>query len=434
MRFLLEIKTIMICVIFLFSTNPILTTADSPIQHETNYDENTIIDLINQVNESQIVYYYEHLLEFGVRYTGTENCSKAGDWIYSEFENMQLEVEYHHWQTEGYESRNIIATLPGSDPSSTAEFIICAHYDTFIDSPGANDDGSGVVSILTIAKILSTHSFNHTIRFIAFSGEEVGTYGSYNYAKEAYQQKNNIIAVLNLDIIGFAETSHGGKILRYFHEGPSTWIAHFAQDTAKKYNNIIDMYIESLPSYPGADNQAFVDYGYDGVWIAQHDPNRVGHSPNDTFEHINVTYHKKVTKIMLAVLVEMAITPIPIQVIIRTPLEAMGYIHDNPIIELPFYDYYFQRLRGITIAIGRPIARVEVLCKDPVDYVVFSINDVFTYWDSDPPYEWEIQGKFYPLFGRHTLKASAYSQTGEYDVDEMDIIFFTPSYQYGKWF
>ena len=179
-----------------------------------------------------MVYYYENLLNFGVRYTGTDNCSKAGDWIFNEFSKMNLSVAYNYWETNGYSSRNIVATIPGADMSSTAEFILCAHYDTVEHSPGANDDGSGIVSILSIAEILSSYSFNHTIRFIAFSGEEVGTYGSYNYAKEAYKRKDNIIAVLNLDIIGFAETTHGGNILRYFHEKPSTWIAQFAQNIA----------------------------------------------------------------------------------------------------------------------------------------------------------------------------------------------------------
>jgi hypothetical protein len=52
---------------------------------------------------------------------------------------------------------------------------------------------------------------------------------------------------------------------------------------------------------------------------------------------------------------------------------------------------------------------------------------MFIFWDDTPPYEWKIQGKFYPLIGRHTLKVYAYSETNEYDIDQMDIIFFTRS-------
>jgi len=427
-----KILTFLIIFLFIFLTTS--TFYAKPLDENIHLlSSETIIDLIKQINESRLTYYFKQLLSFGVRYTGTENCTRAGDWLYQEFKHMNLSVEYHDWSLKGYTSRNIVATLPGSNQESSAEFILCAHYDTVINSPGANDDGSGIVAVLTIAEILSKYSFNHTIRFIAFSGEEVGTYGSFSYAKKAYERGDNIIAVLNLDIIGYAETSHGGRILRFFHEDPSEWIAGFAENSAMKYKDIVDIYIESLPSYPGADNQAFVDYGYGGVWIAQHDANSVGHSPNDTFDHINITYQKKVTQIMLAVLSELANKPIPIQAIIRSPLEAKGYIQDKPVIDLFIIDQYFHRLRAITIVVGRPLAQVDVLSNDPIEYVVFSINDVFTYWDSQPPYEWIIQGKFYPLFGRHTLKVDAYTTTGEHASDEMEILFFTISYQYGKW-
>ncbi len=386
-----------------------------------------ITEMVNSINETRVLYFFQNLLSFGIRYTGTTNCTQAGNWIYNEFEEMGLDVEFHEWKIKNFESRNLVATLHGNDTSSNAIFIICAHYDTIKISPGANDDGSGIVAVLCIAEILSKYSFNHTIKFIAFSGEEVGTYGSFTYARDAYKKGDNIVAVLNLDIIGYAETIEGGKILRFFHEEPSTWIAEFAKTVSEKYENILDITVESLPNYPGADNQAFVDYGYDGVWIAQHDPNWVGHSENDTLDYINLTYQIKSTKLMLSVLTELAIKPINIQVILRAPLEAKLYIQNYPVINIQFTKFYFQRMRGITIAIGKPVAIAETICKENIKYVIFVIDDIFIFWDDTPPYEWKIEGKFYPLIGRHTLKVYAYSETNEYDVDQMDIIFFTIS-------
>jgi len=426
------ISTLLICIILTTTSIIQFTNAEENIKTISNGNPE-IINMINQIDEEIHRKYYNGLLNFGVRYTGTENCTRAGEWIYESFTDMGLVTEYHEWEYKNFQSKNIVATLPGTDTSSNAIFIICAHYDTVINSPGANDDGSGVVSVLAIAEILSEYSFNHTIRFIAFSGEEVGTYGSFNYAVEAYNNEDNIIAVLNLDIIGFAETTLGGRVLRFFHEEASSWIAEFASEISDKYKESFDLNVEDLPNYPGADNQAFVDYGYDGVWIAQNDPNRVGHSPNDTMDYINLTYHVKVTKLMLAILAELALRPIDIQVIIKTPLEGYGYFNNNPMIPLPFPEYYFLRLRGITVLLGRAISNVEVQCKEDIKQVVFSIDNLFTYWDTEPPYEWNIQGKFYPLLGRHKLKVNAYSETGKMDSDEMEIIFFTLSYQYGRW-
>ena len=422
---------ILVCCSLLFPISTFSSSGKQNLSIDTPcFNEFDIIELINSINESRELYFFQNLLSFGIRYTGTDNCTLAGDWIYNEFEQMGLDVEFQEWKYKKFESRNVIATIPGEDSSSNAIFIISAHYDTVKVSPGANDDGSGVVAVLCIAEILSHYSFNHTIKFITFSGEEIGTYGSFKYAKDAYQKGDNIVAVLNLDIIGYADTIEGGKILRFFREEPSNWIAEFALEISEKYKNIIDLTIENMPNYPGADHQAFVDYGYDGVWIAQHDPNLVGHSENDTLEHINITYQIKATKLMLAILTELAIKPINIQVILRAPFEAKLYLQNYPVINLLFAEYYFQRMRGITIAIGRPIAIAETICKENIKYVIFVIDDMFIFWDSTPPYEWKIQGKFYPLIGRHTLKVYAYSETNEYDIDQMDIIFFTLSTQY----
>ena len=425
MKKLSKYISILVCFSILFPMIILVSSEQDPTANITSSKNFDIIEMINSINESRVLYFFQNLLSFGIRYTGASNCTQAANWIYNEFEQMGLEVEFHDWKIDKFESRNVVATIPGTDPSSNAIFILCAHYDTFKISPGANDDGSGVVAVLCIAEILSKYSFNHTIKFIAFSGEEVGTYGSFTYARDAYNNGDNIVAVLNLDIIGYAETIEGGKILRFFHEEPSTWIADFAKTISEKYADIFDMAVESLPNYPGADNQAFVDYGYDGVWIAQHDSNWVGHSENDTLEHINITYQIKSTKLMLAILTELAIKPINIQVILKSPLEAKLYFQNYPIINTPFVKYYFQRLRGITIAIGRPIATAEIICKENVKYVIFAIDDMFIFWDDSPPYEWKIQGKYYPLIGRHTLKVYAYSETNEYDIDQMDIIFFT---------
>ena len=188
-------------------------TVSSPI----DFDED-IINMINQINEDLVYNYLEKLVSFGPRYTGSDNCKRAGEYIYSVFENLSLDVEYHDWKFGKFESRNVVGTLKGYDSSNDAIIIICAHYDTVKDSPGANDDGSGVAALLTIAEILSDYPLRHDICFIAFSGEEVGTYGSFSYARDAYRRGDNIYAVLNLDIIGAAQDEYGGRGASLLHQ------------------------------------------------------------------------------------------------------------------------------------------------------------------------------------------------------------------------
>ena len=326
----------------------------------------------------------------------------------------------------------VLGTLNGIDPSSNAIIIISAHYDTVSNSLGANDDGSGVAAVLAIAEVLSSYSFNHTIRFIAFSGEEVGTYGSFTYARDAYRRGDNIYAVLNMDIIGWAETEYGGKIIRFAHTERSSWIAEYASEIGVKYVDIIDLTIEDMPNYPGADHQAFDDYGYDAVWIVEHDPCKNCNTPYDNITDINSTYLAKATKLLLAVLAEMAFKPIDIQVMLKTPYEGMGYLFNNPLIALNFGKFYYLGFRGATFIFGRANASCEVISKEEIKFVIFCINDIFLSWDRNPPYEWKIQGKYKPLVGRHKLKVYAYTVSGKRATDEMEIIIFTLSYQYGK--
>ena len=85
----------------------------------------------------------------------------------------------------GAEATNVIATKIGSViPDSV--FVFCAHFDAtsnepFIDTPGADDNGTGTVTLLTAARLLSTVSVDYTIKFVAFDREEQGLVGSSAY-------------------------------------------------------------------------------------------------------------------------------------------------------------------------------------------------------------------------------------------------------------
>jgi len=410
----------------------VLSIGQADVGKQSLSSRGEIIEMIEQIDEELVFYYHDRLMDFQPRYTGTITCELAAYYIYHEFKEMGLEVEFHEWKYAGFQSRNVIATLEGTDPASNAVFIMSAHYDTVEVSPGANDDGSGVAAIMAAAKIMSQYSFNHTIKFIAFSGEEVGTYGSFLYAKKAYNRGDNIVAVLNADMVGYADTVEGGKIIRFFHPERSTWIADYAITIGEKYLDLIDLSVESLPNYMGADHQAFVYYGYDGVWIAHHDGYQWGHSPEDTPDHINWTYQVKATKFLLACMAELALKPIDVQIILESPLEGYGHFFNRRIRELPFGKRWAKGLRGLTIILGRALAIADVRSNEEVKRVIFCIDGDFISWDSEPPYEWKIQGRFKPLRGKHILKVYAYTESGKVATDEMDMLIFTRSYLYQR--
>ena len=186
-----------------------------------NHIDQKIADIIKLIDESLIREYLETLVEIGPRMTGTQGCRNAAEYIYQHFQSYNLDTRYQNWTAignewipRGYDSQNIEGTLEGFSATSEAIVIFNAHYDTVAISPGADDDGSGTAAVLAAAYALSQFDFHHTIKFVAFSGEEVGLLGSKVYAKEAYENNDKILIEFNADMIGHADTKEAGEKFR----------------------------------------------------------------------------------------------------------------------------------------------------------------------------------------------------------------------------
>jgi hypothetical protein len=427
------------CILFvsvLLASNLLLIPSINA-NNKTNYssfNEYNIIEMINQINESLILKYHEGLMAFGARYTGSENISLAAEYLYNCFENIGLNVSYHDWNFGGFQGKNIVATLSGNNPESEGVFVMSAHYDCSEGSMGANDDGSGVAGMLAIAEIMSKYSFNYTIRFIAFSGEEVGTYGSFTYARDAYNKGDNIVAVLNVDMIGYAVTNEGGNLISFMHPERSTWIFDFADIVSKNYYDYFNLSVESKPNHRGSDHQGFIDFGYDGVWIVHHDIYPWCNTPMDTPEKMNWSYQVKATKFIIALAAEISNKPIDVQAIITAPNEGFLYVIGFPLFQLNFLKNWNSGIRGITILLGKAMAKVNVISDEEISHVIFCIDNEFLFWDSDPPYEWKIIGWYWPTsIGRHMLRVFAYTNSGKVGYDEMDLFMLSKPEYKGKW-
>ncbi|MBI5441749.1 MAG: M28 family peptidase, partial [Deltaproteobacteria bacterium] len=113
---------------------------------------------------------------------------------YERFTALGLATTYHSWTVSTTSNRNVVAERTGaSRPSEIV--LVCAHLDDMPSgstAPGADDNGSGSTAVLLAAQILSSHTFERTIRFVLFTGEEQGLYGSYAYATLLAGQGANV--------------------------------------------------------------------------------------------------------------------------------------------------------------------------------------------------------------------------------------------------
>jgi aminopeptidase YwaD len=125
----------------------------------------------------------------------------------------ELAVE---WQTPSIPARNVVAVLPGSDPTLRQEAVLIgAHYDHLGRGdegsafgaagqihPGADDNASGTAAMLEVAEALAGERIapRRSILFVAFTGEERGLIGSLALAEQA--TRRHVVAMLNLDMVG----------------------------------------------------------------------------------------------------------------------------------------------------------------------------------------------------------------------------------------
>jgi aminopeptidase YwaD len=154
---------------------------------------------------------------------------------------------------------NVIAIRPGSKPDAPV-IIFGGHYDTVVTTVGASDNGSGTVTALELAKVLFQKFPDYELRFINFSGEEIGLVGSSFYAsKLTAPDKKRITAYVNLDALGVGE--------RFVAIGTPE-LVNLAVDTATK--NGIRLESFSLNNTgAGSDHESFIKNGIKSVMLAR---------------------------------------------------------------------------------------------------------------------------------------------------------------------
>jgi len=335
---------------------------------------NKLQQIAHQANPEKLKKTVQRLVDFGTRHTLSDTKSKtrgigaARRWVKKEFESISkscgncLKVEFQGGVISGEkripnptEVINVIAIKKGTtDPNRVV--MITADIDSRVsdpmnatsDSPGANDNASGLAAVIQAARVLSKYQFNATVVFAALSGEEQGLFGGKILAKEAKKRGWKIIADLNNDMIGNIEGIDGvidNTHARVFSEGtrvvetkkearirrfsggevdsPSRNLARYIDRLADQYIDNLDiMMIYRLDRFRrGGHQRPFNEAGYPSVRIMeahenynrQHQDIRTekGIQYGDVIEGVNFPYAAKLTALNMVTLASMAWAPAP---------------------------------------------------------------------------------------------------------------------------
>jgi Zn-dependent M28 family amino/carboxypeptidase len=156
-------------------------------------------------------------LEIGQRNARNyEGLKLSAQFIEDTLRSFGYAVRSETFVFDGVEMRNIEAESRGA--SKPEEIVVIgAHYDTVYESPGADDNASGVAAMLEIARLLKDTAHSRTLRFVAFANEENPggtpweTMGSYAYARGCHQRGEKIVAMLSLEMVGVYSDAEGSQ-------------------------------------------------------------------------------------------------------------------------------------------------------------------------------------------------------------------------------
>ena len=330
-------------------------------------------EIIEAVSEKRIKNDITKLANFGPRHTLSDTISEkrgigaARRWIFTEFKKIAktcggcIEVSYqkNFHQPDGRRIikpvwiNNVIAIQKGYKypnryviMSGDIDSRISDPLNYIDDSPGANDNASGMAGTIEAARILSKYRFENSIIYAGLSGEEQGLFGGAGLARHAIEKEWEIIGVLNNDMIGnisgvdgvidnrtfriFSEPvpaneSENNRKNRRFYggevDGISRQLARYISKTVKTYMPEMNpKMIYRLDRFGrGGHHRPFNDVGFAGVRIMeahenynqQHQDIRIeeGIAYGDVIEAVNFSYAKKLTAVNAINLASLAWAP-----------------------------------------------------------------------------------------------------------------------------
>jgi len=205
--------------------------------------------------------------------------------------------------------RNVAGILPGSDPALRNQYVLLtAHYDHMGHTSqgifhGANDNASGTVSVIEIARELAAlpQHPKRSILFMAFFGEEEGFLGSSYYTHHPLVPLQNTVANINLEQIGRTDDNTGQKVAEFAFTGPSyTNLPGIVAEAAKTEGVKVEHRKDADDFFARSDNYAFALAGIPDSTIAVAFEYPEYHATGDTVDKIDFENMAKVDRAIAA--------------------------------------------------------------------------------------------------------------------------------------
>lgn len=266
-------------------------------------DIDTMLALVNTTSVQGLI---QSLQDFQTRYAFADNRLQVAQWIQQQFISYGITnatLQSFSWQnTTQY---NVVATIPGT-VYPDQYIVVGGHHDSisgnsdpFTLAPGADDNASGSVAALEMARVMMASGYQPrtSIRFVTFAAEEFGLWGSKHYAQNALENAQNIRLMMNHDMIA-NQTSPGAWQVRLMPYDGSLEHSAYASQITEQYTDLETYYGNSNSG--SSDSHPFWQRGYHVIYFFESDFSPVYHSAQDLVVNLNPAYCAEVIKASVA--------------------------------------------------------------------------------------------------------------------------------------
>lgn len=237
---------------------------------------------------------------------------KAAQYIFEKFQSYNLTPKY---MVTTVTNLNVYAVKTGT-LYPNKKIIIGAHYDDLLYDPnpspsdtmhGADDNASGICGVLEAARLLSGMSLPFTVIFVAFDEEEAPMIlsGSKAFADSCFARNDSIIAMLNLDMIGW--DGNNDNKFAVLSDSNSYSLHRVLYNCLQSYQ--IDLHFFQIYNEHW-DEGSFQNHGYKAISVAEEARyyfNPYYHTINDSFDKFNIQFFQKMIKAAIATIMTYAL-------------------------------------------------------------------------------------------------------------------------------
>lgn len=310
------------------NTFPFITLAQqSTVKYPSKPEYNTTVKkMAKDLKQDNMRKHLEKFTSFHTRYYKSDYGRQSAEWLYGQVEDLIKDSgAAKHGATvkkfdHSWGQPSIIAQIPGQ---SNKTVVIGAHQDSInlflpsiLAAPGADDDGSGTVTILEALRVLLTSSdivkgkAPNTIEFQWYSAEEGGLLGSQALFKSYAETGRDVKAMIQQDMTGYVhktleagEPESVGVITDFVDEG----LTAFIKEVVTEYCDI--PYVLTKCGYACSDHASASKYGYPSAFVIESDfkysDNKI-HTTEDKIEYLSFDHMLQHAKMTLGFAYEMA--------------------------------------------------------------------------------------------------------------------------------